>query len=213
MNTDELVKMLASGGAAPVERPPAARFALALVLAGASALALTAGFLGIRPDLAQAARLPMFWGKLGFVAVLAAFALPLNLRLARPGARVGWPPAGIALMVLALWLAAIAVLVQAAPEQREALVYGRTWRSCLFNIGALSVPGFVALMVALAGLAPTRPAIAGAAAGLLAAAVAAVAYTLHCPELDAPFLAIWYVLGMLIPTAVGALLGPRVLRW
>ena len=32
-------------------------------------------------------------------------------------------------------------------------------------------------------------------------------------RLDAPFLAVWYVLGMLVPTALGALVGPRVLRW
>ncbi|HWT72548.1 MAG TPA: NrsF family protein, partial [Oxalicibacterium sp.] len=38
-------------------------------------------------------------------------------------------------------------------------------------------------------------------------------YCLHCPELAAPFVGFWYVLGMLIPTAAGALLGPRVLRW
>jgi hypothetical protein len=29
----------------------------------------------------------------------------------------------------------------------------------------------------------------------------------------APFLGIWYLLGMLIPAAVGALIGPLVLRW
>jgi hypothetical protein len=29
----------------------------------------------------------------------------------------------------------------------------------------------------------------------------------------APFLATWYVLGILIPAILGALLGPRLLRW
>jgi hypothetical protein len=36
---------------------------------------------------------------------------------------------------------------------------------------------------------------------------------LHCPELGAPFIAVWYVIGMFIPALAGALLGPRVLRW
>jgi hypothetical protein len=27
------------------------------------------------------------------------------------------------------------------------------------------------------------------------------------------FLGLWYVIGMLIPAAAGALLGPRLLRW
>ena len=63
------------------------------------------------------------------------------------------------------------------------------------------------------GLAPTRLRLAGAAAGLLSGAVGALVYSLHCPELAAPFLGFWYLLGMLIPTAAGALLGPRLLRW
>ena len=42
---------------------------------------------------------------------------------------------------------------------------------------------------------------------------ATLAYSLHCPEMSVAFWAVWYVLGMLIPTAVGALLGPRLLRW
>lgn len=36
---------------------------------------------------------------------------------------------------------------------------------------------------------------------------------LHCTEMQAPFLAVWYVLGILIPTGAGALLGSRLLRW
>ena len=35
----------------------------------------------------------------------------------------------------------------------------------------------------------------------------------NAPELGAPFLGTWYLLGMLIPTAFGALAGPRLLRW
>jgi len=44
-------------------------------------------------------------------------------------------------------------------------------------------------------------------------AVGALVYSVHCPEQAAPFIGFWYLLGMLIPTAVGALLGPRLLRW
>jgi hypothetical protein len=62
-------------------------------------------------------------------------------------------------------------------------------------------------------LAPIRMPLAGAAAGLLAGALGATVYTLHCPEMAAPFIGIWYVLGMLVPAAVGAALGRLVLRW
>ena len=66
---------------------------------------------------------------------------------------------------------------------------------------------------ALRGAAPTRLAWAGAGAGLLAGALGALAYALHCPEMAAPFLAVWYLAGMALPTLAGAWLGPRVLRW
>jgi hypothetical protein len=66
---------------------------------------------------------------------------------------------------------------------------------------------------ALKGAAPTRLAWSGAGAGLLAGALGTLVYALHCPEMAAPFLAVWYLLGMAIPTAVGAALGPRLLRW
>jgi hypothetical protein len=55
--------------------------------------------------------------------------------------------------------------------------------------------------------------LAGGAAGLVAGSVAAFAYAVHCTEMQAPFLAVWYVIGMLVPAFAGALLGPRLLRW
>ena len=50
-------------------------------------------------------------------------------------------------------------------------------------------------------------------AGLLAGAGGALIYSLHCVEMAAPFIGVWYVLGMSIPAAVGAVIGPSVLRW
>ena len=67
-------------------------------------------------------------------------------------------------------------------------------------------------MLALRGLAPTRPRAAGVAAGPAAGAIAASAYALHCDESTLPFLATWYVLGVAVPATLGAL-GPRLLRW
>jgi len=77
----------------------------------------------------------------------------------------------------------------------------------------LSLPVFVVAIGLLRRMAPTRLRLAGAAAGFVSGAVGALVYSLHCPELAAAFLSVWYALGMLIPTVVGALLGPRLLRW
>lgn len=213
MRTDELIGMLARG-AQPVDPHAAARrYAAAIGWGGLGAIVLMVTLLGVRPDIARAVWLPMFWVKLAFAASLAAASLALTLRLSRPGARLAWTPAALAAPVAAMWILAAIVLARADPQVRPALFFGHTWTSCPFLIAMLSAPVFAGTLWAMKGLAPTRLRLAGAAAGLLAGTTGAVVYCLHCPELEAPFLGFWYVLGMLIPTAFGALLGPRLLRW
>jgi hypothetical protein len=213
MRTDELVSMLAAGANAVEPHALQRRYALALGWGAFGATLLMAILLGVRPDLSEAARLPMFWVKLAFPAALLAGALVAAVRLSRPGVPLGRVPAAIAAPVLAMWLIAAFALLYAAPGQRDQLIFGDTWSECLINVGMLSVPVFGALLWAMKGLAPTRLTLAGAAAGLLAGATGALIYALHCPEMAAPFLGVWYLFGMLIPTGVGAALGPRILRW
>lgn len=213
MKTDDLIAMLATGVAPVDPHQVAKRFTTALLLGGAGALTLLLMGYGIRPDLAQAALAPMLWVKLGFAFVVAVSALVLTERLARPGVQPGKAWIGVALPWLAISAMGLAVLLSAPPQERMGLVLGRTWLSCALSISLLSLPTFAGVVWALRGLAPTRLALAGACAGLVSAAVGALVYALHCPEIEAPFLAVWYVLGLLIPTAVGALMGPKLLRW
>lgn len=213
MKTDELVTLLATGAAPVPVNAAARRLAMALGWGVPGAALLLVATLGIRPDLAQAASELMFWIKPAFVGGLALAGWLATERLARPGMRIGPVWAVLAAPLLLLWLAAAMVLAQAAPAQRADLVLGDTWRSCPFNIALISMPLFAATLWALKGLAPTRLALAGASAGLLAGALGALVYALHCPESTAPFLAVWYVLGIAIPTLAGAIVGPRVLRW
>jgi len=214
MKTDELVALLAAQ-AQPVPRQ-AARRTLALATAAAlplSVLLMLAGY-GLRPGLAASlAQEPMALVKLLAPAAIALAAFVAAERLARPGVPVRGAWLGLALPVLLLWVLGLAVWLAAAPESRPELLLGRTWRSCALSISGIALPVFVAAMLALRSQAPTRPVLAGAAAGALAAGAGAAVYALHCPELAAPFLAVWYVLGMAIPVAVGALLGKMLLRW
>ena len=213
MKTDDLLTMLASAAEAVDPHALRRRYALALgwSLSGTTLLMLIV--LGVRPDIAAAARLAMFWLKLAFPAALLFGALFATIRLSRPGVRLGQVPLAIAAPVIAVWLFSAAVLLNAAPEEQHQLIFGNTWPSCPITIAALSVPLFGALIWAMKGCAPTRLALAGAAAGLLAGAGGALVYALHCPEMAAPFLGIWYVLGMAIPAAIGAVIGPWMLRW
>lgn len=213
MKTDDLISMLATGAIAVEPHAVQRRYVAALGWGAFGTLLLMAIWLGVRRDIAVAAFLPMFWVKLAFPAALLAGALAAVLRLSRPGLRLGRLRLVVGAPVLAMWLLAAVVLLGATPETRNYLMFGVSWSVCSFYIGALSVPALVAALWAMKGLAPTRPALAGAASGLLAGTIGALAYALYCPEMAAPFIGTWYLLGMLIPAAVGAVLGPLLFRW
>ena len=213
MKTDELVALLATGAAAVDPHTVARRYAIALGLGALAAISMMVIALGIRADIAEAVRLPMFWVKLAYPAILAAGGLFAATRLSRPGAALGWVPGALLAPAIAFSILAAYVLLAAPSPERAALIFGSTWKSCLIEVPKLAIPLFIATLWAMRGLAPTRLAFAGAAAGLLAGAVAAAIYALHCPEMEAPFIGIWYSAGMLIPAVVGALIGPTVLRW
>jgi hypothetical protein len=115
--------------------------------------------------------------------------------------------------VVLMWTLGLVVLIDTEPAQRAGLLLGTTWAVCPFLIAMLSVPMFVAILWAMQGLGPTHLRLAGMAAGLLSGALGALVYCLHCPEMEAPFIGSWYLLGILIPAAAGALLGRHVLRW
>jgi hypothetical protein len=213
MNTDALVALLAAQ-AQPVRRHVTAR-RLGLALAVGlplSAAWLLAGY-GLRPGLADSFGLPMAWLKLLLPAALALAAARALHRLARPGVPLGAAWMGVALPLGVMWGLGALAWLQAEPAARDALLWGQTWRVCAFNIAGIALPVFAGLVLALRGLAPTRPVLAGAAAGLAAGAAGAAVYALHCPELGAPFIAVWYSAGMALTTVAGAAAGARWLRW
>ncbi|MFC4276670.1 DUF1109 domain-containing protein [Achromobacter aloeverae] len=213
MKTDDMISMLAAQ-VAPVDRGILARrYRGALALGGLGSILLMAMIYGIRPDIRAMLATPLFWARMAFPACTAAAALLAAARLSRPGMPVGRGWVLLAAPVVAVWGAAAVMLLAAPAQARLPMVLGVTWRTCPFNIALLSVPTFIAVFWAMKGLAPTRPRLAGATAGLLASATATVAYCLHCPEMGVAFWAVWYFTGMLLPTALGALLGPKLLRW
>ena len=213
MKTDDLVAMLATGATAAPRRAAGRRLALALIAGLPLSFAILFTEYGLRRDLVQAMFWPMFWVKVLFPLCIAAAAFVAVQRLARPGVPVRRAWIGIAVPVLAVWVMAALAWFNAPAEERMPLLMGESWRVCALSIGLMALPVFAAALLALKGLAPTRPALAGAAAGALAGGVGAAVYALHCVELTAPFLAVWYVSGIALPVLAGAVLGPRLLRW
>lgn len=213
MKTEQLIDLLASDSGAVRGRPVTRRLGLAVAVGVPATLAACVVWLGLRPDLAAVMLTPAMWVKLAFVLSTTGLGLLAATRLSRPGVTAGVAVWGLAAVFAVMWLWAGLQLSGATPEGRVDLLMGRTWRQCPFRIATLSVPMLLAALLAMRSLAPTRLRAAGAAAGLLAGGAAASVYALHCPEMAAPFIGLWYALGMLIPTVVGALVGPRVLRW
>ena len=212
MKTDELISLLATnaGPAVQVAKP---RLLTALAGGMAVALAVVVAFIGVRSDIESALWVPMFWVKLGFPLSLVAVAFAASHRLARPGVALGRLPAALLAPVLVMWLLAAIEMAGASDAERVGLLFGSSWKECLALVSLLSIPVFGGTFWAMRGLAPTRPALAGAAAGLLAGATGAATYALHCPEMAAPFLGVWYLFAMVIPAVAGAIGGSFVLRW
>jgi hypothetical protein len=213
MKTEDLITMLATGAGAVEAPAPVQRYAVAIGWGAAGASLLLVLLLQVRHDLGQALLLPMFWVKVGFVACLAAGSLFATLRLSLPGAKINWVPVALGLPVLGIWAIAAITLIEADSTERSKLFFGDTWKSCPLLIAMLSAPIFAVVLRAMRNFAPTRPRLAGSAAGLLSGSVAAIVYCLHCPEMGVPFVAFWYLLGALIPAGIGAVLGNSLLRW
>ena len=94
-----------------------------------------------------------------------------------------------------------------------ARLVGSNSRVCMTAIPLLSLPLLSAALIGLRHGAPTRPAVAGAVAGLLSAGLAATLYASHCTDDSPLFVATWYTFATLLVTAIGALAGSKVLRF
>lgn len=214
MKTDQLVAALADD-LAPVDPARVGRRFVAW-LAAAVGLSLLVVILlaGPRPDWREALAQPMFWVKLAFPAWTAIAAGVALRRIGHPGLPVGAAAVcALALPFLAMGGLAAAVLAGAQSPDRLGLVVGTAGWWCPVAIAVLSAPAGVLAFRAVRGLAPVRPRLAGGAAGLFAGAAAACAYALACTVMQAPYVALWYSAGMLLPTGLGLLIGPRLLHW
>lgn len=213
MQTDDLISLM-SASSQPVDTGWLRRTSW---LGALGVLAVTAGLvlltLGSRPDLASAwTTLPVI-AKAAFGASVAAIALVLFQSSLRPGLKPArrLPFFALPLLVAAGW--ALMTLAQAPAEQWSALIFGRHWRACLVAVPLYALLPLIALLLLARRGAPVHGALTGACAGLASAGLATVAYSLHCPDDTAPFLATWYSIATVIVAALGALIFPRFLRW
>ena len=213
MNTDLLIAILSDDVPRVSRHAVAKRIGAGLAIGGMIAMIAMTTILGIRPDLQVAMRGFSFWMKWTYTISLGLGAAYAVTRLARPDTQ----------SLQALWILAVPVLLLAGicinelartpPAKWLAMWLGKSWMACPWLVLSLAAPIFLGLLWSFRKMAPTRLRAAGAVAGLTAGAWAATIYCLHCPEVSALFVLTWYSLGIAIAAGLGALLGPRLMRW
>jgi hypothetical protein len=213
VRTDDLIEALAGDSAPLPSRALSRTLGLGLALGAVVSVAVMVLWLGVRPDLMDAMRTGPFWMKLAYALSVAALGFGLIERLSRPDGEGGvFGP--MLLAPLAVMTALAVYQLSGAPDElRMKMMLGATYKVCALNIVMLSAPIFLGLFWAMRSLAPTRLTLAGAVAGLLAGAVGTFIYAFHCNESAAPFVVIWYTLGIAAVGVLGALLGRSLLRW
>lgn len=211
MNTDELITALAAD-AGPPEAPMPRRLGPGIAAGALAAAVVFAGLLGMRADIAAALATWRFDLKLALVAAALVAALVDCVRLMRPTETKGlhWSSVAAGLLVLA----AVTVELLATPADGWWVrLLGTNALLCLTTIPLLAAAPLVVLLLVMRGGAPQSPALAGAAAGRLAAAIGALLYATHCFDDSPLFVATWYGLAMVLVTVIGAAAGGRVLKW
>ena len=206
---ESLVRDLKPVPAHALERRMAA---LVLPALGLSLLAMLV-VLGLRVDMAEALRLPVFWIKSAYNALLAILAFFAIRRLSRPDGDAGGFFAGLGIVVAAMAIVAGVQLAVSPAETYRVLILGRSALHCPFLILGFALPVLYANLSLLRKSAPFDSRLAGFVAGLAAGAAGAWVYSWFCTENGMPFVLIWYSLGILLVGLIGAFAGPRLLRW
>jgi hypothetical protein len=212
MDTDQLIRTLAADN---THRAQPVGFMLMLALLAAAPVSLLMFFaeLGVRPDIMVAMHNPFFDLKFAVTLALAISAIAVGLHLSRPEASLrgfGW----LLLIPVGLLTACIGgeMMMPARLPMMTRLV-GSNSKVCMTAIPLMSLPLLAGALIGLRHGAPTRPAVAGAIAGLVSAGLAATLYASHCTDDSPLFVATWYTLATALVAAIGALAGSKLLRF
>ena len=212
MDTDRLLLALAADND---HRPQPVRtqLAVALLIAMPVAAAMMLVTIGLRPDFMAAMRNPFFDLKFVITLALAIPAIVISVHLSRPEAVLGrW----VWMLLLSPFILVGAIIAEMMMPQRSPMMtrmMGKAAMLCTAAISLLSLPILGAALFALRQGAPSRPAFAGALAGLMSSGLAATIYATHCTDDSPLFVAVWYTIATIAVTALGAFAGARVLRY
>ena len=213
MKTEELIDVLATN-LEPIKGGELRNTVMiALAVGTVAALCLVLAMFGLPAAAPTGAFSGLKLLALAFTLGLVVAGASLLIRSARPGEPGRKLLVLIGLLFLATFLAALVTLVLADPAAWGGMVFGPQWAACLVCIHLFAVAPFASLVWALRRGAPTNLVRTGAIAGLVAGALGAAFFAIRHSGGSIPFIAFWYAGPILACAVVGALLGPRLLRW
>lgn len=210
MRTEDLVAALAADTLP--RKTVAQQLVRAMPVAVVISVVAFSAFWGARPDI---------WAALGSAAVLKTV-LPLGLvvvatavalSLAHPGARHGMRGAALGLFVLLVFGAFAAAVLNAGVAGLVAALSTPSLITCLTSIPVLALPVLLAVFWALSSGAALQPGLTGAVAGLVAGGLAASVYSIYCDKDMILFVVPAYSAAIASIAIMGAILGPRLLKW
>jgi hypothetical protein len=213
MTTDQLIALLVADSRPVDQRRTLRAVTVSLAIGTAAAFGVMLLIFGPRPEMLNTRGLDVLLIKLLFafaVVVTGSVFLP---RLARPVAEMRGSGVVIFAPFAVIATAAAVALGSAHFSNWTGMIIGKDWLTCLLSIPLLAVLPFTALIWALNIGAPTDRTRAGEIAGLVAGGLAALACAFPCVDGALPSTALWYGLPIGICAAVGAKLGPSLLRW
>lgn len=212
MDTDRLIQALAADNHHQPQ-PVRTQMAMALLVALPVAAAMLLVTVGLRPDFLAAMHNPFFDLKFVIALALAIPAIVISVHLSRPEASLGrW----VWMLLLSPFILVGAIIAEMMVPHRTPMMVrmvGKSAMFCTVAIPVLSLPILGSALYALRHGAASRPALVGALAGLMSAGFAASIYALHCTDDSPLFVAVWYTIGTVVVTALGAFFGRCVLRY
>lgn len=213
MKTDDLIDMLGTN----IEPVTGGRLRntllIALAVGAVAALCLMLAMFGMPAEALSGEYFALKVLALVFTLGLVAGGVRFLINAARPGEPGRTPLILVGLLSLASLSAGIIALVLANPASWSGMVFGPQWAACLICIPLFAIAPFASLIWALRKGAPTNLARTGAITGLVAGALGAAVFAFHHPGGSIPFIVLWYGGPIVLCAIVGAILGPRLLRW
>lgn len=213
MKTDDLIKMLSTNVPPARGRQLGATLLIASGVGMAVALCFECSMFGTTLEGLEGNHPGIQAGVFVLTLTLVAAGLRLLFVSARPGMRRAGALFLIGIVFLLVLVAGIAGLIREPSAGWRGVLSGEPLADCLACVPVVAVPTLVALFWALRQGAPVYPALSGAAAGLVAGAMAVVALALHQPTVSMLATTVLYGGAIVLCTLVGALIGSRLLRW